>query len=369
MKISSKAWKSYIDRLGRIDNKAAELASNYYSENPDASMEELIGYCVSVADYYGSAAGELACEMYDEVAEAAGIIIPPAEPARTATYGEVASAIQSTLLRSQNPEAVGAVVSNKVKTVGLDTLLNNSLRDGAEFAWVPSGDTCAFCIMLASNGWQRASKKALKNGHAEHVHNNCNCTYAIRFDEDTEVEGYDPEYYRDLYNNAEGDNWKDKVNYMRRDYYASNSKKIRKQKNESFTRRKTNDIINIHRAENPFLLKAPDAEVFLDSVQEHPDLLGQYTPITFKRALESLGMEVRPLGRGRHKGILFENGGGYIVNYGGSGAIEYHPAKDSRHGGRYYRLSDADHGKRWFNSRGKEINTKLTGSGGSQILK
>lgn len=257
MKISSRSWKSYIDRLSKIDKKAADTVANFYRENPDISVEQLIGYCLSVADYYGNAAGELACEMYEEVAIASGKVIPTPEPARTATYREVATALNGTLLRTQDPDAVGAVVGTKVKTVGLDTLLNNSLRDGAQFAWIPSGDTCAFCIMLASNGWQRASKKALKNGHASHVHNNCNCTYAIRFDDDTEVEGYDPEYYKDLYDNSEGDNWKDKVNSMRRDHYAANKDKINEQKRIAYMKRKMlendegNDIINTVKISSP----------------------------------------------------------------------------------------------------------------------
>ena len=216
MKISSKSWKSYIERLSRIDRKAASAFADWFREHPDADTDDLLNYAFYTSDYYGNAASGLACEMYDEVAVASRKTLPPAEPARTATYGEVAKAVMGRLLTTQDPDAVGSVVGTKVKTVGLDTLLKNSLRDGAEFAWIPSGDTCAFCIMLASNGWQRASKKALKNGHAEHVHNNCNCTYAIRFDKDTEVEGYDPEYYKDLYDNAEGSNWMDKVNYMRR---------------------------------------------------------------------------------------------------------------------------------------------------------
>lgn len=238
MKISSKSWKSYIDRLSKIDKKAAAAFADWLREHPDAETEDLLNYAYYTSDYYGNAASELACEMYDEVAVASGKIIPPAEPARTATYGEVAKAVMGKLLTTQDPDAVGSVVGTKVKTVGLDTLLNNSLRDGAEFAWVPSGDTCAFCIMLASNGWQRASKKALKNGHAEHVHNNCDCTYAIRFDKDTEVEGYDPEYYRELYDNADGKRWKDKVNSMRRDHYAANKEKIRFQQNAAYEKRR-----------------------------------------------------------------------------------------------------------------------------------
>lgn len=265
MKISSKSWKSYIDRLSKIDKKAADTVANFYRENPGISVEQLIGYCLSVADYYGNAAGELACEMYEEVAIASGKTIPTPEPARTATYGEMASAIRGTLLQSQNPDAIGAVVGRKVKTVSLDTILKNSLRDGAYFAWIPSGDTCAFCIMLASNGWQRASKKALRKGHASHVHNNCDCTYAVRFDDSTEVEGYDDgKAYKAMYDLEGIDpkiikkyekehgpirSYKDRLNIMRQAQYTSNPEKYRAQKRIAYMKRKTlansgnNDII------------------------------------------------------------------------------------------------------------------------------
>ena len=100
--------------------------------------------------------------------------------------------------------------------------MNNALRDGAQWAWIPSGDTCAFCIALASRGWQKASKKALKNGHAEHIHANCDCTYAVRFDNNLEVEGYDPKEYQKMYYGAEGRTPEEKINSMRRMFYAEN---------------------------------------------------------------------------------------------------------------------------------------------------
>ena len=92
-------------------------------------------------------------------------------------------------------------VSRLVKQAGADTTLKNAIRDGAEWAWVPHGDTCPFCITLASNGWQPASKKALKGDHAQHIHAHCDCEYAIRFDSSTTVAGYDPDkgYYLLLY--------------------------------------------------------------------------------------------------------------------------------------------------------------------------
>lgn len=263
MKISSNSWKSYIKNLSKIDKKAAETVSNYYREHPDLSVEQLISYCLAVSDYYGSAVGELACEMYEELAAASGRLVPTPEPAPTATYGEMAKTVQGVLAQSQNPDAVGAAVGRKVKTVGLDTILKNSLRDGAQFAWIPSGDTCAFCMMLASNGWQRASKKALKNGHASHVHNNCDCSYAVRFDDNTEVEGYDPDYYKDIYDNAEGDTWEQKTNYLRRKNYAANKDKINAQRRLNYAENKAKEaqkelIKKYGNAENIMLLGSDD---------------------------------------------------------------------------------------------------------------
>jgi hypothetical protein len=128
-------------------------------------------------------------------------------------------------------------IGRLVKQTGADTTLKNALRDGAEFAWIPSGDTCAFCITLASRGWQKASKAAIKGGHAEHIHANCDCTYAIRFDSSTNVRGYDPDKYREMYDDADGSSPKPKINAMRREFYAENKEEINEQKRSAYEKR------------------------------------------------------------------------------------------------------------------------------------
>ncbi len=139
---------------------------------------------------------------------------------------------------SQNPGEMGAAVGRLVKRAGADTTLRNALRDGAEFAWVPSGDTCAFCITLASRGWQRAGKEAIKDGHAEHIHSNCDCTYAIRFDGKGGVAGYDPEKYRAMYEGAEGESSQEKINALRRADYAERREEINAQKRAAYAARR-----------------------------------------------------------------------------------------------------------------------------------
>jgi len=246
MEISRKAWNRYLVRLRNLSSKAADELMKYMQNGHDPyadpnMVDDVIRYAYALATKYGEASGTLACEMYDAVAELSGVIVPSAVPANTATYGDVAKAVQGTMLQSRNPEVMTGSIDRLVKMVSVDTMQQNALRDGAEWAWIPSGDTCAFCIMLASNGWQRASKKAIKGGHAEHVHANCDCTYAIRFDSNTNVEGYDPDKYLKMYEDAPLDKWntpdgkppeghenaekptpKNRINAMRRQFYAEN---------------------------------------------------------------------------------------------------------------------------------------------------
>ena len=98
-----------------------------------------------------------------------------------------------------------------------------------------------------------------------------------------------------------------------------------------------------------------EQRVFVAKMEDNPKILGNYTPETLKEKFTELGFESKPLGRGKHKGIPFENGGGYRVNYRGDGYLQYHPEKGSRHNGAYYKLSSAAHGLRRFDLNGDEI--------------
>lgn len=236
MKISARDWLQYIRKLSAINGKAATLMQSWMVANGLGDTDAMISYAHALSAKYGEAAASLACEMYDAVAAAQGVAVSPAEPAATATYLETARAVMGTLKNQRNtvPDTVGRLV----KQAGADTTLQNAVRDGAQFAWVPHGDTCAFCMMLASNGWQYMSKKALRGGHAEHIHPHCDCTYAIRFGDSGGVEGYDPDRYLELYENADGATWQDKVNSMRRDFYDEHRDEINAQKRAAYAARK-----------------------------------------------------------------------------------------------------------------------------------
>ena len=231
MQITANAWNEYITRLSRLNQKAGQLMREYIDTHGTESTDDLIAYAYGLVTKYGEGSAELACQMYDALAEAANAGVPAAEPAEPADYGEVARMVNAT--KNQNPANLPNGVSRLVKRAGADTTLKNAVRDGAEWAWVPHGDTCPFCITLASNGWQKASSKVLKGGHAEHIHANCDCEFAIRFDHSTTLAGYDPEKYLKQYRDAGGD-----INKMRRIDYAARKDAINAQKRAAYAARK-----------------------------------------------------------------------------------------------------------------------------------
>lgn len=243
MRISKKAWAKYIRKLAAVDQKAADMMTAYIEEHGMDDADELIRYAYALATKYGEAAAAAACEMYDATAAAQGASVPPAEPAPTATYGEVAKAVNGT--KDISEKLVPQAVSRTVKMAGADTMLQNAERDGAQFAWVPMGDTCAFCLTLASRGWQYMSKDALKGGHAEHIHANCDCQYAIRFDGKSGVSGYDPEKYRKMYYEAEGSTPAEKIRAMRRKIDAEHREELNEQKSISNDARVAKELLSV----------------------------------------------------------------------------------------------------------------------------
>lgn len=262
--ISLSEWSKYRDLLSRISEKAADEFRDAVFK-ADGRFEgvglgniprnELIEYAYGLATKYGEASSAVAAEMYDAIAELSGAMVPAAVPAETATYSEVAKTVNGIIKKTGNEDMLAQGIGRLVKMAGTDTVLSNAYRDrpkskgkgkgskrkhsGAQVAWIPSGDTCPFCLMLASKGWQNQTQWAA-NSHSEHIHANCDCTYAVRFNNDLTIEGYDPEEYKAIYDNAEGKTRNEKFNSMRRDYYSENKDKINAQKRAAYAMKKGN---------------------------------------------------------------------------------------------------------------------------------
>ena len=261
--IKVKAWRKYTDSLRMLSDKASGELEKYLLAGH--TEEETLEVAHALVTKYGEASSELACQMYEALAEYSGASVAAAEAAATATYGETARAIRGEMLRTRDARTISSAAGRLVKLASVDTMTKNALRDGAEWAWIPSGDTCPYCLMLASKGWQRASDKIIKNGHATHIHNNCDCTFAVRLSDDVDVEGYDPDTLYDEYINAGDTQW-ERINTLRRRKYAENREYINAQKRAAYRKRTSATEHERMRTEysNKVQIKALDAEGYVE---------------------------------------------------------------------------------------------------------
>lgn len=235
--VSAGDWVRYVNRLSALDKAASDEMRRFIQRVGYDDTNTLIEFAYALATKYGEGATALAAEMYDATAALEGVFLEPAIPAATATLGEVAETVQGVTNKSHNEEILSGAIGRLVKLAGADTTLQNAVRDQAEFAWVPNGDTCAYCIMLASAGWRKAGKKTLNGTHATHIHANCNCTYAIRHNSETNIRGYRPEEYAAMYYGVDGNTPEQRVNAMRRQFYAENKEQINAQKRSAYAKR------------------------------------------------------------------------------------------------------------------------------------
>ena len=73
----------------------------YIDAHGIADTDGLVAYAYGLVTKYSEGSAELACQMYEALAEAQGVYVPAAEPAATASYGEVARMVSAT--KDQNP--------------------------------------------------------------------------------------------------------------------------------------------------------------------------------------------------------------------------------------------------------------------------
>lgn len=193
MKISKKDWKKYTDTQEAIRMKAAELMKAWIVRNGTDDREAMVRFANGLVSKYGEAAAAYACEMYDRIAYAEKADVRSAVPAELPSIADIAKVINGAMKHSiAGLEAVRAI-ERLVKQSGADTMLQNASRDSAEYAWIPDGGACPFCSGIGAEGWKVAHMKMGGDTHAKHIHASCNCEFAIRFNEDSDVDGYDPE--------------------------------------------------------------------------------------------------------------------------------------------------------------------------------
>lgn len=96
---------------------------------------------------------------------------------------------------------------------------------------------------------------------------------------------------------------------------------------------------------------------YIIDIEIHPEVTLNVKPAVLYEKLKSLGFNIKALGRKSKlfANVPFEDGGGFRINYGGDGYLQYHPAKGSHHGEAYYKLARGKIGTRRFYTNGVEF--------------
>lgn len=193
---------------------AADFRSLFASldlSNPVVSRNELLVVVPLLTTTYGGLSAAVSAEWYDELRADTGqrgrFRAQPAPPvSEEAVRAQARWAAGG--LWSDNPGGIVGVLANDVdkyvRQPGRDTIGRNAGRDRARWARVPSGvNTCAFCTMLAGRGFAyRSEHTASRDANGEDYHGGCNCEAVPDWSDNPILEGYDPDRYFDLYNEA-----------------------------------------------------------------------------------------------------------------------------------------------------------------------
>lgn len=247
-RVSKKAWERYTKMLEAQRNAAYDEAYKYVMRHIDMDRAELLWLIrhdlVRTAMRYGSSTAALAASWFDQMALAEGADVVkavavndagPTHVRRMAIASRYALPKLEAGDRDGFAKAIASEIAADVKRQATNTIMLNAQKAGAEYAWIPGGDeTCAFCIALASNGWQPAARATAMGNHADHIHDNCMCEFAIRFDKSTDYSAYDADKYAEIYKDADGRSSQDKINSIRRDLYAENKDRINEQHRERY---------------------------------------------------------------------------------------------------------------------------------------
>lgn len=283
------SWDNYLDSRNAVERRAAYNLTHILQNLDFVSMSEAeITATVNriygqIYEVFGDASEMVAREWLDAVAEKQAAHmqrVKPLEPQPDAQ--ELAQKMERRAQRTRSAtsdfaatlhdrgkdaaiEEAAARIAADVKADGNDALLEDGRTRGYEFAWVPRGDTCAFCIALAANGWT-ATKKDI-DSFKQHVHTHCDCELAARpIGSSQNPPGYDPDYYAHIYESANGGKGSstDKINAIRRAQYAEDGDRIRQQHRDAYSRRmnKRDGVMNVEVDETvPCLRRMSDGKI------------------------------------------------------------------------------------------------------------
>lgn len=193
--LSAASQQALAERIAQVDFSDLTAAANELVEVMEA-------YC----GYSADAAAQIAAAFYNGMSmlqtgfpyDAIPISAHVAEGTERATRGIFQRAVDGDI-PSMTTQLLMRLDYETKRAAG-QTVLDNVAGDPRKprYARVPDGgETCSFCIMLASRGFVYRSRATA--GELNHYHAHCRCRIVPGFGSDPAAEGYDPDFWYRLY--------------------------------------------------------------------------------------------------------------------------------------------------------------------------
>lgn len=204
-----------IQSFGNVTEQLKQAAVDEFMEYvyEGMSVEEVIDAAATVAAKYSYLGCELGAQWYDICSELAGV---DAEPAELPDVDDetIKGRTRNAFEKSQQPmvqaifnDFIQNVINDSIRTTGSANLWRDYERGIAGGRWcrVPVGDTCAWCMMLASQGAWYLSEESALGASPDHYHEGCDCKAVYHADAES-IQGYsDLVKYKTMYYDADND--------------------------------------------------------------------------------------------------------------------------------------------------------------------
>lgn len=202
-----------IQSFGHVTSQLHEAAAGEFAAALHDGMTrgEVLSLAVGIAEKYAALGSELGAQWYDLCSELAGLDVDPAfvDDVNVDRLEEKAASVFQGAPTDTLATAFGSYLQNVINDSIRQTGNNNLWRDyergmaGGKWARVPVGDTCAWCLMLASQGAWYLTEESAISAHGRRYHDNCNCIAVYHADADS-IRGYAKlESYKRMYYDAE----------------------------------------------------------------------------------------------------------------------------------------------------------------------
>lgn len=203
-----------IRSFNAVADQLKEAATDEFMDDFEDGMtrDEVVELATRIAQKYSYLGCELGAQWYDLCSEMAGLDVDPAYLPEV-DVDELEGKAQAAFGRAQGSTLIGEVfnyylqnqIERSIRMTGDANLWRDYERGtaGGRWARVPVGDTCAWCLMLASQGAWYLSEDTANGIDPGHYHDGCDCVAVYHADPDS-ISGYTKlQKYKGMYYDAE----------------------------------------------------------------------------------------------------------------------------------------------------------------------